>query len=95
MYLKLLNCVLIEPNFGYATHAHFVLEERMAESPEKVNTFSKNIRKSKTSCIHKRIHWYKNSDSKRWMRLMTKTRTFFDGRLYAIEIIIMLLKFEI
>ena len=25
---------------GYATHAHFVLEERMAESPEKVKTFS-------------------------------------------------------
>jgi Zn-dependent oligopeptidase len=42
MYLKLLNCVLIEPT-GYATHAHFVLEERMAESPEKVNTFSKDL----------------------------------------------------
>jgi Zn-dependent oligopeptidase len=28
---------------GYATHAHFVLEERMAESPEKVNTFSKDL----------------------------------------------------
>jgi Zn-dependent oligopeptidase len=41
MYLKLLNCVLI--TLGYATHAHFVLEERMAESPEKVNTFSKDL----------------------------------------------------
>jgi peptidyl-dipeptidase Dcp len=39
---------------GYATHAHFVLEERMAESPEKVNTFSKDLLKSKTSCL-KRI----------------------------------------
>jgi peptidyl-dipeptidase Dcp len=28
---------------GYATHAHFVLEERMAESPEKVKTFSKDL----------------------------------------------------
>jgi len=28
---------------GYATHAHFVLEERMAESPEKVLTFAKNL----------------------------------------------------
>jgi peptidyl-dipeptidase Dcp len=28
---------------GYATHAHFVLEDRMAESPEKVKTFSKDL----------------------------------------------------
>jgi Zn-dependent oligopeptidase len=28
---------------GYATHAHFVLEERMAESPEKVKTFSNDL----------------------------------------------------
>lgn len=28
---------------GYATHAHFVLEERMAESPEKVKTFSTDL----------------------------------------------------
>ena len=28
---------------GYATHAHFVLEERMAESPEKVISFSHNL----------------------------------------------------
>ncbi|MBU0941875.1 MAG: M3 family metallopeptidase [Bacteroidetes bacterium] len=28
---------------GYATHAHFVLEERMAESPEKVFSFSNNL----------------------------------------------------
>jgi Zn-dependent oligopeptidase len=28
---------------GYATHADFVLEERMAESPEKVKTFSKDL----------------------------------------------------
>jgi peptidyl-dipeptidase Dcp len=28
---------------GYATHAHFVLEERMAESPEKVKIFSTNL----------------------------------------------------
>lgn len=28
---------------GYATHAHFVLEERMAESPEKVKEFSNNL----------------------------------------------------
>ena len=28
---------------GYATHAHFVLEERMAENPEKVKTFSNNL----------------------------------------------------
>jgi len=28
---------------GYATHAHFVLEERMAESPEKVKEFSENL----------------------------------------------------
>jgi Zn-dependent oligopeptidase len=83
MYLKLLNCVLIEPNFGYATHAHFVLEERMAESPEKVNTFSKDLLEKAKPAALKRIHWFKNSDSKRWMRLMTKTRTLCDGRLYA------------
>lgn len=28
---------------GYATHAHFVLEERMAETPEKVNQFLEDI----------------------------------------------------
>lgn len=28
---------------GYATHANFVLEERMAESPEKVKTFSNDL----------------------------------------------------
>src|SRR6478752_1349228 len=28
---------------GYATHAHFVLEERMAENPEKVKEFSNNL----------------------------------------------------
>ncbi|TDE51392.1 M3 family metallopeptidase [Flavobacterium sp. GT3P67] len=28
---------------GYTTHAHFVLEERMAESPEKVKTFSNDL----------------------------------------------------
>ncbi len=28
---------------GYKTHAHFVLEDRMAESPEKVYTFSNNL----------------------------------------------------
>ena len=28
---------------GYATHAHFVLEERMAESPEKVKTFANDL----------------------------------------------------
>lgn len=28
---------------GYATHAHFVLEERMAESPEKVKSFATDL----------------------------------------------------
>lgn len=28
---------------GYASHAHFVLEERMAETPEKVNAFLKEL----------------------------------------------------
>ena len=28
---------------GYDTHAHFVLEERMAQTPEKVNTFSEDL----------------------------------------------------
>ncbi|HRN46121.1 MAG TPA: M3 family metallopeptidase, partial [Flavobacterium sp.] len=28
---------------GYKSHAHFVLEERMAESPEKVKTFSNDL----------------------------------------------------
>ena len=28
---------------GYETHAHFVLEERMAENPEKVKTFSNDL----------------------------------------------------
>ncbi|WP_411031103.1 M3 family metallopeptidase [Spongiimicrobium sp. 3-5] len=30
---------------GYQTHAHFVLEERMAETPEKVTTFLSNLLK--------------------------------------------------
>lgn len=30
---------------GYKTHAHFVLEERMAETPEKVNSFLDNLLK--------------------------------------------------
>jgi len=37
---------------GYKTHAHFVLEERMAESPEKVIEFSNNIlEKAKPAAI--------------------------------------------
>ena len=28
---------------GYQTHAHFVLEERMAETPEKVISFSNDL----------------------------------------------------
>src|SRR6218665_1900193 len=32
-----------EKVLGYATHAHFVLEERMAESPEKVNAFLQDL----------------------------------------------------
>ena len=36
---------------GYKTHAHFVLEERMAETPEKVKSFlNELLRKSETSC---------------------------------------------
>ena len=37
---------------GYATHAHFVLEERMAESPEKVKTFSNDLlEKAKSAAL--------------------------------------------
>ena len=37
---------------GYKTHAHFVLEERMAESPEKVIEFSNNLlEKAKPAAI--------------------------------------------
>ena len=37
---------------GYKTHAHFVLEERMAESPEKVIEFSNNLlKKAKPAAI--------------------------------------------
>ena len=37
---------------GYKTHAHFVLEERMAESPEKVIEFSNNLlKKAKPGAI--------------------------------------------
>ncbi|MFY0483478.1 M3 family metallopeptidase [Flavobacterium sp. PLA-1-15] len=37
---------------GYASHAHFVLEERMAENPEKVNTFLNNLlEKAKPSAL--------------------------------------------
>ena len=36
---------------GYKTHAHFVLEERMAETPEKVHAFlNELVGKSKTGC---------------------------------------------
>ena len=37
---------------GYKTHAHFVLEERMAETPEKVIEFSNDLlKKAKTAAI--------------------------------------------
>jgi peptidyl-dipeptidase Dcp len=37
---------------GYDTHAHFVLEERMAETPEKVNTFLNDLlEKAKPAAI--------------------------------------------
>jgi len=37
---------------GYKTHAHFVLEERMAETPEKVNTFlSELLEKAKPAAL--------------------------------------------
>lgn len=38
---------------GYASHAHFVLEERMAENPEKVNTFLNNLlEKAKPAAVN-------------------------------------------
>ncbi|MBG6063041.1 peptidyl-dipeptidase Dcp [Flavobacterium sp. CG_9.1] len=37
---------------GYASHAHFVLEERMSESPEKVKKFSNDLlEKAKTAAL--------------------------------------------
>jgi len=37
---------------GYKTHAHFVLEERMAETPEKVLSFSDDLlRKAKPAAL--------------------------------------------
>jgi peptidyl-dipeptidase Dcp len=38
---------------GYATHAHFVLEERMALSPEKVDVFSDDLLKKATPAASK------------------------------------------
>ena len=45
---------------GYKTHAHFVLEERMAETPEKVLSFSKDLlRKAKPAALRE----FKNLES--------------------------------
>jgi peptidyl-dipeptidase Dcp len=42
--LKIANLRFERANLlGYKTHAHFVLEERMAMTPEKVNTFSEDL----------------------------------------------------
>lgn len=51
--LKIVNLRHQRANLlGYKTHAHFVLEERMAESPEKVLTFSKDLlEKAKPAAI--------------------------------------------
>ncbi|MBO3117282.1 M3 family metallopeptidase [Winogradskyella sp. DF17] len=38
---------------GYKTHAHFVLEERMAETPEKVNEFLKDLLKKAKPAAYK------------------------------------------
>ncbi len=38
---------------GYASHAHFVLEERMAESPENVNAFLANLLEKAQPAAHK------------------------------------------
>lgn len=51
---------------GYKTHAHFVLEERMAESPEKVLSFSKDLFKKAKPAAEKEFlnlqHYAKNLD---------------------------------
>jgi peptidyl-dipeptidase Dcp len=52
--LKSLNFVLNVHSYYYTTHAHFVLEERMAESPEK--------------CYRSLTIYYKTSRSKRVCR---------------------------
>jgi len=45
---------------GYKTHAHFVLEERMAETPEKVLSFSEDLlRKAKPAALRE----FKNLES--------------------------------
>ena len=45
---------------GYKTHAHFVLEERMAETPEKVLSFSEDlVRKAKPAALKE----FKNLES--------------------------------
>jgi peptidyl-dipeptidase Dcp len=51
--LKIVNLRHQRANLlGYKTHAHFVLEERMAESPEKVIEFSNNLlEKAKPAAI--------------------------------------------
>lgn len=38
---------------GYQSHAHFVLEERMAETPEKVRSFSNELLEKATPAAHK------------------------------------------
>lgn len=51
---------------GYKTHAHFVLEERMAESPEKVLSFSEDLLKKAKPAAEKEFlnlqHYAKNLD---------------------------------
>ncbi|MFT5714624.1 MAG: Zn-dependent oligopeptidase [Flavobacterium sp.] len=51
---------------GYATHAHFVLEERMSENPEKVKTFATDLlEKAKPAALREFAdlsHFAKNLD---------------------------------
>jgi len=45
---------------GYETHAHFVLEERMAETPEKVNAFLQDLLSKAKPAAHKEFQKLNN-----------------------------------
>jgi len=65
---------------GYASHAHFVLEERMAENPKKVNTFLNNLLEKAKPAAQKEFEqltqFAKNLDG-------IKTLEKWDGAYYS------------
>jgi peptidyl-dipeptidase Dcp len=64
---------------GYASHAHYVLEERMAEDPEKVQSFLKKLLKKAKPAAEKEFKMLEKLAKKDGIDIMQK----WDGAYYA------------